>query len=105
MTKTASQIADEVLMKLSMKMPYSGLLATVGKANANPANLAARAEKVTALRNAPDAARNVERDFRPGRHKRKALSAFERPQGELWAQGTHAREAPHKPTRSLGMFG
>ena len=83
MQKTASQIADEVLMKLSMKMPFSGLLNTVGRANANPTNLAARAEKITALKNAPDAARDIERNFRPGRYKRKALSSFDRPQGEL----------------------
>jgi hypothetical protein len=104
MQKTASQIADEVLVKLSMRMPFSKQLSAVRRANLNPADVALQAEKKQVLREGSDTFRTYERHSR-GRIRPKNFSQFDKPVGSLWTQGTHTREVPQRIPKALHLFG
>jgi hypothetical protein len=104
MQKTSAQIADEVLFKLSMRMPFAREISLVRKANLNPADLALQAQKKQLLREGSNSFRTYEQQSR-GKIRPKSFSDFDRPQGALWAQGTKVRETPYKPPVLLTSFG
>jgi len=100
MQKTAEEIATVVLLKLAFRVPGLAALNAVGRANKNPGNLALRAAKVTALREAPETVRSLERMFRrPPRD----LSTFYATTGSAFGGGKFAEvdalpPAPETPT-------
>lgn len=104
MQKTASQIAEEVLVKLSMRAPFTKEISLVRRANLNPTDVALQAQKKQLLREGSDVFRDYERQGR-GRIRPKSFSQFEKPVGPLWAQGTQAREIPQRIPKALHMFG
>lgn len=88
MQKTASQLSDEVLMKLSraeaIRLPLE-FLGAVGKANRNPANLELRAAKARAMQAASDHERQLEYLLR--RSPRRDFTKFKPSSGPLFNRG------------------
>lgn len=86
MHKTASQIADDVIYKIAMRLPGLEIIQAVGRSNKNPLDMALRLKKVQALREAPDSVRELERRMR--RRPLRDFSKFGPSNGPLFNRGT-----------------